>query len=88
MPQPQNLGYEFIEEDPSPDLGYEFIHSEEDEDLDYEMLDEQGGVISQKDLQNTPGYIANLMADPELVPTLEQCKQDRKYENDVPWAEV
>jgi len=88
MPQPQNLGYEFIEEDPSPDLGYEFIHSEEDEDLDYEMLDEQGGVISQKDLQNTPGYIANLMADPEFVPTLEQFKQYKKYENDVPWAEV
>jgi len=88
MPQQQNPGYEFIEDDPSPQLGYEFIHSEEDEDLDYEMLDEQGGVISQKDLQNTPQYIANLMADPEFVPTMEQFQQYKKYENDVPWAEV
>ena len=81
MPQQQNLGYEFIEDDPSPGLGYEFIHSEEDEDLDYEMLDEQGGGISEKDLTNTPGYIANLMADPEFVPTMEQFQIYKKYEN-------
>lgn len=90
MPQPPQLGYEILEDEPDIGLGYEIL--EDDENVisqeNYDFVDENDNVIDRKTMEETPEFVAGLMADPNFAPTPKQFRLYKEHYSDTPWAEV
>ena len=90
MPQPPQLGYEILEDEPDIGLGYEIL--EDDENVisqeNYDFVDENDNVIDRKTMEETPEFVAGLMADPNFNPTQKQFNLYKEHNSDTPWAEV
>jgi len=85
----QQLGYEILEDAPDNGLGYEIVDDPDEPVSDqFDVLDANGNAISRNELENTPEYIAQLMADPNFVPSQEQFQKFKEHHSDASWTEI
>lgn len=85
MPQ----GFTLLEEEPKTGKGFTLLADDTQKSPGgFTLIDKAGQNIPDEVIHNSPEYIAQQMGDPNFVPTMNQFQQYKKYENDVPWADV